>query len=147
MRGYAFSQEEGTGRIMAPPLRRRKTNPGPIVHTPKEEFSLRRRSLPEVRASKDLIDILGEGEKMKMVHFRESIASASVITSREDSENINEETGIQSSSYMSENESEREPVNENNNGDESQAQPVIEQEQSLDNNDKTMDSLEEKKEH
>ncbi|GES78958.1 phospholipid-translocating ATPase [Rhizophagus clarus] len=140
MRGYAFSQEEGTGRIMAPPLKRRKTNPGPIGRMSRIEYndlSLRRRSLPEVRASRDLIDILGEGEKIRMVHFRESTSTTNV-TSRENSEYINEEHGIQSSRRMSGNESENEQVNENNNDDETQTQPIIEQEQSktLDNNDK-----------
>jgi hypothetical protein len=141
MRGYAFSQEEGTGRIMAPPLKRRKTNPGPIGRTSKIEFndlSLRRRSLPEVRASRDLIDILGEEERIRMVHFRDSTATTN-ITSRVNSEYVSEELGIQSSSHMSENESENEQVNENNNDSgETQNQPIIEQEQSktLDNNDK-----------
>ncbi|RGB34694.1 hypothetical protein C1646_701333 [Rhizophagus diaphanus] len=141
MRGYAFSQEEGTGRIMAPPLKRRKTNPGPIGRTSKIEYndlSLRRRSLPEVRASRDLIDILGEEERIRMVHFRDSTATTN-ITSRVNSEYVNEELGIQSSSHMSENESENEQVNENNNDSgETQNQPIIEQEQSktLDNNDK-----------
>ncbi|CAI2170053.1 12394_t:CDS:2 [Funneliformis geosporum] len=97
MRGYAFSQEEGTGRIMAPPLRRRKTNPGTIRHSKQiiEENSLRRRSLPEVRT---MIGVFGDGgERTRMVQFRESIGENTVVespvNSRRESENF---TGIQS---------------------------------------------------
>ncbi|RHZ55987.1 hypothetical protein Glove_408g11 [Diversispora epigaea] len=79
MRGYAFSQEEGTGRLMHP-LRRSKTIPGPLstkVKVKYESDSLRRRSLPNV-----------EIEKMRMVQFRESLGGAiapSIVPSREPS--------------------------------------------------------------
>ncbi|CAG8497060.1 14530_t:CDS:2 [Acaulospora morrowiae] len=59
VRGYAFSQEEGTGRIMAPPLRRRKTNPDSLNSTSKRDTgtdTLRRRSLPEVGVSGDFLE-------------------------------------------------------------------------------------------
>ncbi|CAG8468983.1 14292_t:CDS:2 [Funneliformis caledonium] len=97
MRGYAFSQEEGTGRIMALPLRRRKTNPGPIGHyrTINEENSLRRRSLPEVRSMIDAFE--DGGERTRIVQFRESIGGntmvSSAVPSRRQSENV---SGIQS---------------------------------------------------
>ncbi|CAG8521260.1 6113_t:CDS:10 [Diversispora eburnea] len=79
MRGYAFSQEEGTGRLMHP-LRRSKTIPGPL--SPKTKFkhesdTLRRRSLPNV-----------ETEKMRMVQFRESLGGTiapSIVPSRKSS--------------------------------------------------------------
>ncbi|CAG8521461.1 1078_t:CDS:2 [Gigaspora margarita] len=97
MRGYAFSQEEGTGRIMAPPLRRRKTNPGPLGHVSRLETSpIRRMSLPDVRASADLTGaVIGE-ERIRMVQFRESSStSTSNIHSRRESESLDESDSIQ----------------------------------------------------
>ncbi|CAG8721022.1 16568_t:CDS:2, partial [Racocetra fulgida] len=94
MRGYAFSQEEGTGRMLAPPLRRRKTNPGPLGHSVRIETNpLRRRSLPDVRASADLTArVINSEERIRMVQFRESNSSTSTynIHSREESESLNE---------------------------------------------------------
>ncbi|CAG8515519.1 17060_t:CDS:1, partial [Dentiscutata heterogama] len=94
MRGYAFSQEEGTGRIMAPPLRRRKTNPGPLGHITNriETSPLRRMSLPDVRASADITAIAMGEERTRMVQFRESNSSTSTsnIHSRRESESLDE---------------------------------------------------------
>ncbi|KAG9288261.1 hypothetical protein G9A89_021292 [Geosiphon pyriformis] len=92
MRGYAFSQEDGTGRMILPTLRRRKTNPGPLGRVSVIDYetgSLRRRSLPEVRSPRDIIDILGGNipivdnavtgdsgsniERIRMVQFNESV--------------------------------------------------------------------------
>ncbi|CAG8435412.1 9133_t:CDS:10 [Ambispora gerdemannii] len=99
MRGYAFSQEEGTGRMIMPSLRRRKTNPGPLGRVSAinyESGSLRRRSLPDVRSARDVLDILGgnipviegdvedvkrAGERIRMVQFTESIKGDSVNSS------------------------------------------------------------------
>ncbi|CAG8458896.1 8422_t:CDS:2 [Cetraspora pellucida] len=94
MRGYAFSQEEGAGRIMAPPLRRRKTNPGPLGQSVRIETSpLRRMSLPDVRASADLTTrVVNSEERIRMVQFRESNSSTSTynVHSREESESLSE---------------------------------------------------------
>ncbi|CAG8516246.1 374_t:CDS:10 [Acaulospora colombiana] len=83
VRGYAFSQEEGTGRIMAPPLRRRKTNPGPLNSTSRREIeldTLRRRSLPEGSTSGDFLE-MSEIERTRMVQFRESIGGGTITSS------------------------------------------------------------------
>jgi hypothetical protein len=82
MRGYAFAQEAGTGRAIMGTLRRMKTNPMLINRVSAAEFraaSLRRRSLPDVRAAKDVTDIT-DGEKTRMVTFPESTASSTTTT-------------------------------------------------------------------
>ncbi|CAG8678668.1 1380_t:CDS:1, partial [Gigaspora rosea] len=141
MRGYAFSQEEGTGRIMAPPLRRRKTNPGPLGRVFRMETSpIRRMSLPDVRASADVTDaIIGE-ERIRMVQFRESSSTnTSNIHSRRESESLDESDLIQPRlTSSSEPIVAMEVINEDVNDNIDEGNTNINQEKDTDNTDQEM---------
>jgi len=101
MRGYAFAQEAGTGRMIMGTLRRRKTNPALATReTVVKPSQLRRRSLPDVRASKDMTDVsdVSDVEKIRMVTFTESATSSTTATaysSRRQSELASESLSLE----------------------------------------------------